>query len=174
MDSWTKLAIIASVLALVYIVFVIMTKRQVIKTLHKIKANLQFIDENAKIDLFDYDNSFQIMFETEKELYLIKVLNINVKQELIITNSHKWGINKNIKNFKRSTAPFFVPLVPEFLNYESPSKKLVKKVALINPNCHNIVKYLNESDAITVNHEKPIDGVYFVKYNNLRDFFKKH
>jgi hypothetical protein len=135
---------------------------------------LQSIDNNIKIDLFDYDDIYQVSAETVKALFLVKVLNLNIKQELIITNSNKWGINNNIKNFKKNTVPEFVPLVSEFLEYKSTSEKPVIKVALIHPDCHNIVKYINESDAVKVNYDKPIDGVYFVKYPELRTFFEKH
>ena len=174
MDGWADFAIVASVLAFVYIIVVILMKRQEVKTLYKLKADLNSIDQTFKIELFDYDDTYQISAENDKEVFLVKVVNANANQELIITNSNKWGINKNIKNFRRSSVPDFVPLVHEFLNYKATSEKPIKKIALIHPDCHNIVKYLNESDAIVVNNEKPIDGVYFVKYKDMKSFFEKH
>jgi hypothetical protein len=173
MDPKFIFIIVATSVALLYMAYLIVKKRQDIKILYNIKDILLKINKDIKIDLFDYDEIFQLSAETSDEVILMKVLNINPNSEIIITNSNMWGINKNIKNFKKSTTPDFVPLVSEFIDYKTASDKPVKKIALINPDCHNITKYLNESDVIKVDMNKPVDGIYFIKYGNLANIFKK-
>jgi len=114
---------------------------------------------------------YQLEFKTDK-LYLIKIIDINPKNEIIITNSEKVAINVDIRGWRRSSKPNFVAGIKEFIKKKSNIETV--KIVLIYPNCHNITKYINESDAFKVNSTKEIDGLFFVKYTELGEFLKKH
>ena len=101
--------------------------------------------------------------------FLIKTLIVNPSNEIIITNSEKVIINSDIKDWKRSTKPNFVSGISEFIKFEKKEKNLIK-IVLIYPDCHNITKYINESDCYVVDKSKPVDSLYFIKYKDLRDF----
>jgi hypothetical protein len=116
---------------------------------------------------------FQYCFEFNNSIYLIKVLPFDLQHELIITNQYYWCINADLKGWKRSTIPDLFPGVREFLNYNVDTQKKVVKMALILPDCHNIIRYLNESDVAKVKPTDLVYGVYFVKAIELNLFFNK-
>ncbi|HOO44208.1 MAG TPA: hypothetical protein PKU69_03965 [Bacillota bacterium] len=101
--------------------------------------------------------------------YLIKLIDMNPANEVIITNSDRVVINHDIKNWKRSTKPHFVAGMKEFMEYQVPGTDLTK-IVLIYPSCHNITKYINESDCHLVEKYQKIDGMYFIKYQDLKEF----
>ncbi len=166
--------IIMSAIAITYMIVIFWLKRQDVKLLYKIRKMIMDHDNKAIVNIYDYDEAFQLVAKHDDKDIFIKVVNIRPKHELIITNSHKWGINPHVKNFKRSSNLNFVEKTREFIKLTGSQDKEIMKVAFINPDCHNIVKYLNEADAITVDENNPVDGVYFVKSANFQDFLKKH
>lgn len=109
--------------------------------------------------------------ESEDTIYLIKPVWFNPKHELIITNRLFWCINDDPKSWKRSSKPVLVDHVKGFLEYEVSTSKLIKRVAIILPDCHNITRYLNESDVELVTPKKEAYGVYFVRGPQFDDFF---
>ncbi|MCK7479146.1 MAG: hypothetical protein M0C28_18580 [Candidatus Moduliflexus flocculans] len=48
------------------------------------------------------------------------------------------------------------------------------RIALIDPDRHNVTRYLNESDVETVKPEKAAEGVHFVPFDRLTDFLASH
>lgn len=116
--------------------------------------------------------SHQYEIETDAMIYLIKVIHFNSKHELIITNPYFWCVNESIKNWKRSSAPNLISGVNEFVDMKVKSSKQVVKVGLIYPDCHNITRYLNESDVELVTYKKSAYGVYFVRFSEFNLFFK--
>ena len=123
--------------------------------------------EKSTEKFFDYH------FETGDKFYLIKVLPFDLHHELIITNRYYWCMNADLKGWKRSTVPDLFPGVKEFVDYSHLTKLKVVKIALIMPDCHNIIRYLNESDVAKVLPSDLVYGVYFVKAVELQSFFPK-
>ncbi len=169
MDWWQILLIVIAGLTLTYILYNYLIKLRnkniINKTIEVINTSL----ENPEIELYSFDNLYQIKVLSNKK-YLIKILSMSPKHELIITNSNKAIINDDPKNFKRSAKPDFVPGIKEFSNLNL-DKEYVK-INLIYPDCHNITKYINESDVITVNTNKKIDDIYYIKFNQLEEFLR--
>lgn len=116
---------------------------------------------------------FDYRFEFNSTLYLIKVLPFDLHHELIITNKYYWCMNADLKGWKRSTVPDLFQGVKEFVDYNPTTKLKVVKIALIMPDCHNITRYLNESDVAKVLPSDLVYGVYFVKSVELQSFFPK-
>lgn len=137
-----------------------------------IKETLSSIikEQFSDIELKSYkpDNIYQFEFETDKR-YLIKVIDINPKNEVIITNSEKVVINDDIKGWKRSTKPNFVAGIQELIKIKD-----AIKIVLIYPNCHNITKYINESDVFLVDKFQKIDDLYYIRFRELADFLNSH
>ncbi len=119
------------------------------------------------------ESYYQYSFELNETIYLIKVLPFDLSRELIITNQYFWCINADLKGWKRSTVPDIFPGVKEFVNLKSESGQKIIKMALILPDCHNITRYLNESDVAKVTFKDLVYGVYFVKAVELQLFFDK-
>ena len=131
----------------------------------------QFLPETELIK--SKEKFFQYQFEFNNSVYLIKVLPFDLQHELIITNQYFWCNNADLKGWKRSTIPDLFPGVREYVNYKSDTDKKVIKMALILPDCHNIIRYLNESDVAKVKPTDLVYGVYFVKAVELDLFFNK-
>jgi len=129
-------------------------------------------DNTDKAEIASKTLPFHMTAETEDEVYLIKIVDIPETNELIITNPLFWCINDKPSSWKRSTKPRLVPGVEEFMAYvpETEDRKHVK-IAIVYPNCRSISHYINESDVEIVSYGKKVEGVYFIKMNELNDFF---
>lgn len=114
---------------------------------------------------------YQIEINSEDTTYLFKTIRFNPNHELIITNQYYWCINENIKNYKRSEKPVLIHGVPEFLKYQIEGNKKVIKLAIIYPGCYNRTRYLNESDVELVNFKKAVHQVYFLTFDEIKEFF---
>lgn len=104
--------------------------------------------------------------------YYIKIIDMNPLHEVIVTNADRVVINDDIKNWRRSTKPHFIPGMAEFFALEKDNKDIVK-IVLIYPGCHNITKYINESDAHIVEKFQKVDGLYFIRFGELKEFLEK-
>lgn len=113
---------------------------------------------------------FQIDIETDKAVYLVKIVPIGFQNELIITNPTYWCINSDPAEWKRSSKPKLVEGVKPFLEFDPKIDKPTIKIALIYPGAHSISRYLNESDVELVDYKKAINGVFFVRFGELDDF----
>jgi len=111
-----------------------------------------------------------LRMETEETLFLIKIIRMNPAHELIITNPSSWCINANPREWKRQSNPSRVLGVEAFRDFPIGSDKKSEKVALIVPNCHNISRYLNESDVELVTMKKKVAGIRFVRFQELAEF----
>ncbi|XFA98808.1 hypothetical protein ACAG96_08020 [Candidatus Izemoplasma sp. B36] len=169
MEWWEILLIVIAGLALMIIIYNCLIKLRnkniINKTIEVINTSL----ENPKIELCSFDNLYQIKFLSKKE-YFIKILPMSPKHELIITNSNKVIINDDPKNFKRSAKPDFVPGIKQFSELNLDRENI--KIILVYPDCHNITKYINESDVITIDSSNIVDGIYYIKYKELEEFLK--
>ena len=116
---------------------------------------------------------YNYFFEDSEKLVLIKVLPFDLHHELIITNRYYWCMNADLKGWKRSTVPDLFPGVKEFVDFVPITKLKIVKIALIMPDCHNIIRYLNESDVAKVYPTDLVYGVYFIKSTELKTFFPK-
>ena len=116
---------------------------------------------------------YEYQFVNDDKLYLIKVLPFDIHHELIITNKYYWCMNADLKGWKRSTVPDLFPGVKEFVDLIPATTLKVVKISLIMHDCHNIIRYLNESDVAKVLPSDLVYGVYFVKSADLRSFFPK-
>ena len=116
-------------------------------------------------------NFFEYYIDTDNIRYLIKVLPFDVNHELIITNKYFWCDNADLRGWRRSTVPDLFPRVKEFIDFDPQIKQKIIKIALIYPDCYSIIRYLNESDVAIVNPTDLVYGVYFVRSQNLKQFF---
>jgi len=143
------------------------------------KAKNMVIIHSSLVNIFGENSvrtikgkTYHYEVETESKVYLIKVSQFNPKHELIITNQYYWCVNENIKNWKRSSAPDLISGVRDFVDLKIDLEKPVVKVSLIYPDCHNITRYLNESDVELVTYKKSAYGVFFIRYSEIELFFK--
>ena len=159
--------IIVSLLAYLLIKGIIDRKRHlnIVKIFNEILPNIILKKPDQKY--YDY------FFEDSEKMFLIKVLPFDIHHELIITNKYYWCMNADLKGWKRSTVPDLFPGVKEFVDFVPLTKLKVVKIALIMPDCHNIIRYLNESDVAKVYPSDLVYGVYFIKSGELQTFFLK-
>jgi hypothetical protein len=126
---------------------------------------------NIEITKYKAQMIYQLEFETEKR-YIIKLIDMKPQSEVIITNSERVVVNDDIKGWKRSTKPNFVAGIKEFIKIESKSELV--KIVLIYPNCHNITKYINESDVFLVKKFQKVNDIYYLRFRDLAEFLEKH
>ena len=140
-----------------------------------INENIEMIikKQYPDIEVIKHKNRmvYQIEFIKEKK-YLIKLIDMKPRSEVIITNSERVVVNDDIKGWKRSTKPNFVGGIKEFIKIKSDIELV--KIILIYPNCHNITKYINESDVFLVEEFQEIDGLFYIRFRDLMEFLKKH
>lgn len=172
MEWWEILILIIAIICIVYAVYLFLK----VKLNHK-KTFIKRISKIINTDREQYDikaspsnsiHHFEI--KSDKE-YLIKLIHMNPKHEIIITNSKNVAVNGDIKDWKRSTKPHFISKMKAFINLDVKADQV--KVALIYPDCYNITKYINESDVFLVEKFQKIDSVYYVKMKDLLEFIKK-
>jgi len=116
---------------------------------------------------------YQFRIETDKVVYLVKLVVIGPQNELIITNPDFWCINSDPKSWNRSSSPKLVHGVKDFRTWIESSNKKIFRLALIFPGCRNITLYKNESDVEVVHPETDVFGVWIVQFDFLKDFFAK-
>jgi len=166
--EWYEILIMILAVILLMSIFFLGFRILRYKNTKKIISNIikeKYPDINLK--MYKQDNIYQFEFETDKR-YLIKLLDINPKNEVIITNSEKVVINDDIKGWKRSTKPNFVAGIKEFIKMKN-----AIKIVLIYPDCHNITKYINESDVFLAAKFQKIDGLYYIRFGELIEFLNK-
>ena len=169
----TEVIILAGSLILISLVAYYSIKVIVDKNRHK--AIMEVFNETLPQVVLEKSNDrfYEYQFLNADKLYLIKVLPFDIHHELIITNKYYWCMNADLKGWKRSTVPDLFSGVKEFVDYIPVTTLKVVKIALIMPDCHNIIRYLNESDVAKVLPSDLVYGVYFVKAVELQSFFPK-
>ena len=170
MQGWQIILVIIIVISILTILYLLLHNK-----LYKIVTSnlIELVNDKfnyKNIEILKRSDLFNITFN-DKKTYLIKLVFVNSKHEIIITNSEKVVINKDIKGWKKSTKPNFVSGIKEFINYKKEESPI--KIVVIYPDCYKIIKYTNESDAYIVDIYKKIDGVYYVRYVNLVELLNK-
>ncbi len=170
--EWYEILIIAlsglTILIVLQITYKIIRFKNVI---NKLKLLISESKSDIDITTFKQSNNHHIEF-TDTKKYIIKIIDMNPFYEVIITKSDKVVINDDIRNWRRSTKPHFVPGMEDFISLNKTDKNIVK-IVLIYPGCHNITKYINESDAHVVEKFQRVDGIYFIRYGELKEFLAK-
>ena len=154
-------------IVIIYIVFSIIHKKQILKRKQVVSNAILNSYPNATID---FGNLVKVHFEDTE--ILIKMIQMNPRYELILTNPKKWVINENPKEWRMSGNHQFVEGVRSFVEYQNPEKKVIK-IALIYPQCYNISRYINESDVVLVKNQEKVDQIYFVDYPSFQDLIEK-
>lgn len=171
MEWYEILLVVLLVLVVLYIIYFSQRSSKHRKLMNSLVDIIKTEKPDVNVNIHGSNMLYQIDFIKDKHYY-IKILNMNPKHEIIITNSDKVVINGNIQGWKRSSHPNFVPGIKEMINLKTDIP--VVKIILINPDCHNITKYINESDVYKVPKFQKVDWLYYVKINELKDFLKKH
>jgi len=120
---------------------------------------------------FSEDGITDFRIETKETLMIVKWIRMDPRHELIITNPDAWCLNDDPQSWRRSSTPRLISGVASFRKIPMDSSKKTFRLALLDPGCHNVTRYLNESEVETVRWEKPIHGVHFVRLGELGDFF---
>ena len=137
----------------------------------EIEAAVRPFFSNIQFSWHPDSHFYHLEFSTEDTSYLVKVVRINPSHELILTSPRSWCVNANPRDWKRQSRPDLIPGVETFLNYRLDNPRQQVKIALIYPGCHNISRYLNESDVELVSWQKPVNGIHFVRRDELPNFF---
>jgi len=167
-----EISVIAIIGFLVIVmIFNLFKEYQYMKIIESVKKTFAGYFHHGEVIEHNQEHFYHVEFK-DGRTYLIKLVIMNPKHELIITNSDNVVINDNIRGWQRSTKPHTIFEMKEFIRYKKEDKSIIK-IVLIYPNCHNITKYTNESDCYIVPEFKKVDGLYFIRYNQLINFLKK-
>ncbi|MCK5731653.1 MAG: hypothetical protein KAH13_01405 [Tenericutes bacterium] len=168
---WEILLIVLAVLCVIsicYYIFKVVRYKNVIANISNV------IMDNANepiVTLKNHGDIYQMSYQSSNE-FLIKIIDMSPKDEVIITNSNKVVINDDISGWRKSSKPNFVSGIKEFIKLKS--KEEVIKIILLYPDCHRIIKYKNESDVFIVEKNQKIDNIYYIRFKDLGEFIKKH
>jgi hypothetical protein len=160
-----------AVIAVVSVLFWIINQKHSLKQSSSIEKAIYDVVPQAIV--VKHNHFFHFQIETETNTILIKVVMFHPKHEIIITNQYYWCINNNPRNWKRSATPILVPNVKKFVDFKVQSSKKITKVGLITPDCHNITRYLNESDVEVVRPNDLVYGVHLMRLSDLPIFLQK-
>lgn len=172
MEWWEILILTIGIICVVYVAYLVLSvklhnKSVFIKKLDKV---INSAKEEYNIVATPSHSVHDLEIKADKD-YLIKLIRINPKHEIIITNAKKVVINDDIKGWKRSTKAHFVSKMESFIDLAIKDNQM--KIALIYPDCYNVTKYINESDAFIVEKFQKVDGIYFIRMKELLEFLKK-
>lgn len=170
MQWWEIGLIVLASLGIFLVIYYAISVVRYKKIIDKTSSLISNVFSNPQIQTFKNEDLVQMTFKDKKQ-YSIKLIDMNIKHEIIITNSDRVIVNENIKGWKRSTKPNFVPGMREYFNNNNSGNHI--KIVLIYPGCHNIIKYINESDVYIVEKYQKVDNVYFIKFPDLEEFLKK-
>jgi hypothetical protein len=120
-----------------------------------------------------FANGHELSVAGSRHLYLIKVLPFQPAHELIVTNPTSWCINDKPRDWRRSSKPNLIPGVADFLARKPIGNLPIMRIAVVVPNCHNITRYLNESDVEIVKPGDLVYGAYLMRLSDLQDFITK-
>jgi len=171
MEPYQIILMIVGVFAILMVMIMLIYRKITHSRKQAIQEKLQSYFSEDIFTWYHEASSFQIQIETENKVFLVKIIPFSLNHELIITAPKSWCVNESPKAWKRSSKPELVPLVSEFMDYKPNVDKKIVKIALIYPGCHNISRYLNESDVELVSYAKPVNGIYFIRYRELDDYF---
>jgi hypothetical protein len=118
-------------------------------------------------------NGHELSVEGSRHLYFIKVLPFHPAHELIVTNPTSWCVNDKPRDWRRSSKPNLIPGVADFLSRKPAGNLPIIRIGVVVPNCHNITRYLNESDVEIVKPGDLVYGAYLMRLSDLQDFIAK-
>ena len=116
---------------------------------------------------------FDHILEFEETIVLVKLVKFYIKSELIVTNKYFWCINDNPKSYNRSKKPVLVSGVKEFYNHQRDTNKIVIKLGIIYPDCHNKTMYLNECDVVKITPKTNCYGFNIITENEIEEYFSQ-
>ncbi len=172
MQWWEILLLVAALMLVILTIFLGLKRIRYQGIIERVKESFKQAGIEGEVSTFHPDDLYQIKLVNERT-YLFKIIDMNPRYEVIITNAEKVVINDDIKNWRRATKPRFVSGIKAFIR-ESKQDLTVVKIVLIYPGCHNITKYINESDCYLVDSGQKIDDLHYLRFQDLKDFMKKH
>lgn len=107
---------------------------------------------------------FDILFETRGNIYLVKMISNYSNNEICINSALKWQIRANaMDNSMR-----MLEGIEGLMTMKAKDiKKKIRKVFVVYPNAHSLLKYINECEMIFVEPETDVYGATVVTYNKL-------
>ena len=171
MEPYQVFILIVGILVILIIMIMLINRKISLLRKQAIQEKLQHHLPDGIFTRYHASSPFQIQIETENRVFVIKIIPFSINHELIITAPKSWCVNESPKAWKRSSTPELVPLVSGFMDYKPSFDKKTVKIALIYPGCHNITRYLNESDVELVSYSKQVYGIFFIRFHELDDYF---
>jgi len=127
-------------------------------------ASIKFTLKQSK------DSGCDWLIETETDIYICKLFQVNTSANLIITNTTTWILAKDSEAIKIENR---IKNVNHFVNYNPSSNKNIHKIAILHPSIKQIRKYINENEMIIINLDEEVDGFHFISSKNFNSIIKK-
>lgn len=171
LDFWDVFFVAITLVGLIVLVFIVINKKLFAKSYIKIQETIVSSENLNEIAVLDWGDLFHFSYSKNGVKTIVKVIHSKEDYEFIITNSNKWTINTDPKQWTRKTTPVFIESAEDFINFKSDEQ--LRKIVVIYPDCRRIIRYLNESDTVIVNLHDNTNGVHFVKFSELKEFLEK-
>jgi len=167
-DFLTKLGIALIVLGFIaYLVSLIIKTRQR-KDILLISEKIKSLLPESEVFIENLNYFYQIKAVKDEKTFFFKIVYSRENHEFIITNTNKWIVNDNPKQWTRKTQPIFIRGAQEFININEAEKKVV----IVYPSSKRIIRYLNESDTVIVKPQDKFLNIHFLKFDDLEKIFK--
>jgi len=163
------------VLAVAFMIFV--DYHQPKETAKKIKKELvDFFKEREKtIKISDSHNKiFDFSFSLNETSYVFKIITVPASSEIVVQNKTSWQLNYGGGKRPGKTFPFKKPLpdINPFVLFEPRTKNVkYKKILIVYPNAHNLLKWVNESEMVIMDAKTHAYGIKVIRYPDLLEHF---
>lgn len=144
---------------------------------YKIKKNV-FAKISKLAELNNYnitksnDKISDFILENDNDIIFIKYINIPKNSSITVNSKSTWCLRYGGGSREGRSYPnkeYLTDLTP-FLNKEYNCNKKVRKVTLIYPSTEKLLKYINESEIITLKQSDIVYGTQIILFCNIDEF----
>lgn len=168
LELWHVLIISFIFFICIFILADLFGKLKYKKTINEISNKIKELTNTEDISLYNRNDIYHIHFKVNDLTFYLKLVFSTYDHEFIITNTNKWTVTDNPKQWTRKSKPLFIEDSDSFINLRKDDKD-VRKIVLIYPTSKRVIRYLNESDTVIVNPKENHLGIHFVSYINLEE-----
>lgn len=166
---WLIPLLIVLIIILIIAVINIITKIKNSRKFRDIINLLSKIASDRKISLLSLtlstDSAYDIYLETKNSIYYIKIVENYANCEICVNNAVKWQMRTSELNGAIKSVLNISKLMTK--NIDGINKKYIKKLYIVYPNAHSILKYINECEMDFVRPDTDVYGTNIITYKRI-------
>lgn len=142
------------------------TKKMIYETLFKLSEQNSFSIQKSNNKLYDF------ILENENNIIYIKYISIPKNSSITINSKTTWCLRYGGGNRAGRAYPNkeYLSDLTNFLKKDFVTDKNVRKIVLVYPSTEKLLKYINESEIITVKQSDIVYGTQIIMFNSIDQF----